>query len=162
MNFFFQSLAFCLLASGIFAASSTKQSILQFRAVVENSTADSEQITFSNCDEKKLEKLEVQKIVLLDGTAIKSAQAKTDNGNWVVWITFTDDGAKQLAEVTRQHINERLAVFIDGKLNSYPKIMTEISGGKIEIAGSLFTPCNDFTEKEAEDLAQKINDAVAK
>jgi preprotein translocase subunit SecD len=158
----FQLLTFCLLAFGVSAAGSTKQSILQFRSVVENPTADSEQITFSNCDEKKLEKLEVQKMVLLDDTAIKSAQAKIDNGNWVIWITFTDNGTKRLAEVTRQHINKRLAVFIDGKLNSFPKIMTEISGGQIEITGSLFTPCNNFTERDAEELAQKINDAVEK
>jgi hypothetical protein len=67
-------------------------------------------------------------------------------------INFTDDGTKRLAEVTGKHVGERLAIVIDGKLYSAPRINTPITGGKAEITGN-------FTKEEARDLATKINGA---
>jgi preprotein translocase subunit SecD len=170
MKLIFQLVTFCLLAFGISAADSTKQSVLQFRLVVENPTANSEQVILS---QKNLEeKLQVQKDCLLDASTIKSARVivttnfqswQNESGKWEtstnigprINIDFTDAGGKKLEEVTSQHIGERLAIFIDGKIWSAPRIQSPISGGKAQIAGN-------FTGKEAEDLAQKINDAVVK
>jgi len=93
---------------------------------------------------------------LLDQTATKSARViKGRQGEPLIDITMTDEGRKQLARVTREHLNQQLAIVIDGRLWSAPSIQAEISGGKAEITGN-------FTTAEAEALAAKINEAVGK
>ncbi|MFA5393803.1 MAG: hypothetical protein WC081_04080 [Candidatus Ratteibacteria bacterium] len=56
-------------------------------------------------------------------------------------ILFTDEGAKKLAEVTGKHINERMAIFVNGKLNSAPIIKEKIPGSHLQLSGH-------FTEAE--------------
>jgi len=56
-------------------------------------------------------------------------------------ILFTDEGAKKLAEATQNHLNERMAIFVDGKFLSIPLIRGKIPGGMLQIAGR-------FTEGE--------------
>jgi SecD/SecF fusion protein len=55
------------------------------------------------------------------------------------------DGARTWAGITRENINRCIAVIYDGYVRSYPRVMSEISGGNTEITG-------DFTIKEANDL----------
>jgi preprotein translocase subunit SecD len=88
---------------------------------------------------------------------LKSASVITNQpaGKPRLQITFTDAGAKQLAEVTHQNIGKRLAIIIDGRLYSAPTIKSEIRGGQAEITGN-------FSETEAQDLAAKINQSVTK
>jgi hypothetical protein len=64
-------------------------------------------------------------------------------------ITFTDEGRRRFAEVTRQNIGRRLAIIIDGRAYSAPKMMAEIPGGRVEISGN-------FTQEQATDLARKM------
>ena len=99
------------------------------------------------------EKLHVQKKPLLDRSALKSAavQRNAVTGAPEIAITFTERGAKRFAEVTRDHIGQRLAIVINGEVYSAPKIMAEIAGGKGVISGS-------FTEQEATELAAKLNE----
>jgi hypothetical protein len=105
---------------------------------------------------KKPEKLYVRKTVLLDQTAVKSAKAVRDNlGKPQINVRFTDAGRKRLAEVTRQSIHQRLAMVLDGRLYAAPVIQSEITGGEAVISGN-------FSDQEADTLAQKINDALAK
>ncbi len=56
------------------------------------------------------------------------------------------EGARTWAKITRENINRCIAVVYDGFVRSYPRVMSEISGGSTEIAG-------DFTIEEASDLA---------
>ena len=102
------------------------------------------------------ETLYVRKTVLLDQTAVKSAKIVRDNmGKPQINIRFTDAGRKRFAEVTRESIHKRLAIVIEGRPYSAPVIQSEITGGEAVISGS-------FSDQEAEALAKKLNDAVAK
>lgn len=101
------------------------------------------------------EMVNVQKAVLFDQTALKSAKVRTDKGYPLIVITFTDDGRKRFAEVTRQNIGKRLAIIIQGQLYCAPRIRAEIPGGKAEISGK-------FSEQEAKNLAAKITEAMKK
>jgi hypothetical protein len=83
----------------------------------------------------------------LDGSAIISANSVTRSGNFGVKIGLTMDsaGAKNWAKITRENINRCIAVIYEGRVISYPRVMSEISGGKTEITG-------DFTPEEANDF----------
>ena len=148
----------CFLAVSSFAADSAKQSILQFRLVVEKPTADSEKAllyeTMSN-GKKAVVEFQVLKTLLLDGSSVKAAVVSTESGRVDILITLTDEGKTLFAKITREHIDQRLAIFIDGKLYEVPVIKMEIPSGTMQITGS-------FSKQEAEELAKKINDAVAK
>jgi preprotein translocase subunit SecD len=152
-------IAVCLIASAAIAADSSTSPAFQVRLVLDAPSADSEpmkQITISTDNIVHTIVLNVQKTVLLDQTALKSANAGKDGlGQPVIDIELTDAGATQFAEVTRQNIHKRLAIIINGKLYEAPVIQTEIPGGKIQISGR-------FNEKEAKDLAGKISDALGK
>ena len=159
-----QLLAIGLLPLAVVAHAAPAPSVLQFRLVVDNPTADSEQMTIAqpNNPARQPDVLNVQKEVLLDQTAVKSAtfgaqiSGVPDNfpGPMRISIKFTDAGAKRLAEVTRQSIGKRLAIVIDGKLVSAPLIITAITGGAAEITGN-------FTKEEARTLATEMNGSPA-
>ena len=66
-----------------------------------------------------------------------------------VGILLTEDGALKLARLTKSHIGEYVAVILDGRVDSVPKIMDEITGGRAIIDGN-------FTEEEAGSIAKGI------
>ena len=146
-------LAACFLSLAATDKTAFTPAALQFRLVVDNPTADSEPMTLVETPQHSMppEVLNVQKDVLLDQTDVKSAAAARDRlGNPMIGIQFTSDGAKRFAAVTRENVGKRVAIVIGGKLYSAPRIMSEITGGKAEIAGA-------FTEQEARDLAARIS-----
>ena len=59
-------------------------------------------------------------------------------------------GARRFAEATRDHVGQRLAFVIDGKVYAAPKVMAEITGDKAVISGS-------FSDQEATDIAAKLS-----
>ena len=99
--------------------------------------------------------LNVRKTPLLDQTALSSAAVTTDQitGASRIDIELTQTGREQFAQLTKENINKQLAIVMNGKLYAAPWIMSEIPGGKLQISGS-------FTEKEASELASKINEAI--
>jgi len=101
------------------------------------------------------ETLYLQKAPLLDYTAIRSATVtrSESSGAPEISIEFSDVGKELFADITRENLNKRLAIVLNGHLYSAPVIRSEIPGGKALITGS-------FTEAEASELAAKINDAV--
>lgn len=68
----------------------------------------------------------------------------------IVSITFNDEGGRLFEEITRTHVGEQLAIFLDGSLVSAPRINEAIAGGKAVISGN-------FTAIEARDLVQNLN-----
>jgi len=146
-------LSICLLTTVALGNNAPAPLVIQFRLVVDIRTAQTEEMILAQPGRppNRPEVINVQKNALLDQSDLKSATVATDNiGNPVIYINFTDDGTKRLAEVTRQNIGKRLAIVINGKLESAPRINSEISGGSAEITGQ-------FTKEEAVDLATKIN-----
>ncbi|MDR3458664.1 MAG: M56 family metallopeptidase [Verrucomicrobiae bacterium] len=134
--------------------------VLQMRLVVDAPSTDTEPMTVvqggSAAGSRPAETLNIQKTVLLDQTDLKSAKVTKDNlGSPMIEFTLTDAGRMQFARITREHLHQRLAMIIDGKLWSAPNIASEITGGSGQITGS-------FSAEQAETLAAELNDAAAK
>ncbi|HNQ35680.1 MAG TPA: protein translocase subunit SecD [bacterium] len=64
----------------------------------------------------------------------------------VVDLEFNSEGARKFAEVTAANVNKRLAIVLDGIVQSAPVIREAIPSGKAQISGR-------FTTQEANDLA---------
>jgi len=87
----------------------------------------------------------------LNGTYIENAtasldQSGTSTGAWKVNMEFNRIGAKKFAEATGRNVNKRLAIILDGKVNSAPNINGRIAGGSAVITGG-------FDAVESRDLA---------
>ena len=137
-----------------------KAPVFQMRLVVDAPADDAEKMIMLSTNQAsgqvRQDEVYVQKPALLDQTALQSAKLiNNSRGEPQIEITFTGAGRKQFAKVTREHLHQRLAIVIDGKLLSAPTIQTEINTGTGEIAGS-------FSEAEAKALTAKINEAVGR
>ena len=99
--------------------------------------------------------LHVQRAPLLDHTAIRSATVTKNaaSGAPQIDVEFSQEGGELFAAVTRENVNKRLAIVLNGQLYSAPVIRSEISEGRAQITGH-------FTEAEAKELAARINDAI--
>ena len=126
----------------------------QLQLVLDQPGEDTEQVT-NNASGADGETLHVQKTPLLDYTAVSSATVtrNASSGAPVINVEFSEEGQELFAAITRENLNKRLAIVLDGQVYSAPVIRTEISGGQAQITGS-------FTEEQATALAAKINAAV--
>ncbi len=70
-----------------------------------------------------------------------------------VEVEFTDAGRDRLAALTRQNIEKRVVIFVDGTLIVAPIVKAEIAGGKFWLSGRM-------SEQEATELANEINGAL--
>lgn len=68
----------------------------------------------------------------------------------IVVLTFNEEGAKLFEELTRAHVGEVLAIFLDDTPISTPVIREAIPGGQATITGQ-------FTPEEARDLVRNLN-----
>jgi preprotein translocase subunit SecD len=95
---------------------------------------------------------------ILSGSEVASAKATYDTANgagWTVLLDFTSAGAKKFADATGQLAQNQtpqneFAIVVDGAVVSAPSVAQELTGGTAQISGS-------FTEKEARNLAAKLN-----
>ena len=126
----------------------------QVQLVLDQPGDDTELMT-NNASGAGGETLHVGKTPLLDYTAISSATVARNplSGAPEISVEFSQEGRELFAAITKENINKRLAIVLDGHLYSAPMIRSEISGGKAQITGS-------FTEEEANELAAKINEMV--
>lgn len=87
----------------------------------------------------------------LTGSAIISAGVTTgsDNKDVKISLVMDPDGAKTWAKLTRENISRCIAIVYNGYVLSYPRVQSEISGGKTEITG-------DFTIEEADDFVNSL------
>jgi preprotein translocase subunit SecD len=85
--------------------------------------------------------------VEVSGESLKDSQADFDQNNMpVVTTVFDATGARRFAKLTTEHVNERFAIVLDGKVLSAPTIREPIPGGRGQISGG-------FTLQGAKDLA---------
>ena len=83
----------------------------------------------------------------LTGQYITSAFVIRGNlGEPMISFTLNSEGAAIFADITREHVDERLAIVLDGELYSAPNINEPILGGSGQISGS-------FDTAEAQELA---------
>ncbi|MGO9200911.1 MAG: protein translocase subunit SecD [Limisphaerales bacterium] len=100
------------------------------------------------------ENLLVKKRPELDGSSISRAMAQRDNmGRPDIEFTLNAKGAEKFAEVTREHVNQRLAIVLDGDVRSAPRIEEPIETGSGRITGQ-------FTYDEALDLANVLENPL--
>ena len=85
---------------------------------------------------------------VLTGTDLKDAQAATNqqNGQNVVNLEFTDEGAKKFADLTTKNVGRTIAILLDGEVLTAPNVREPILVGKAEISGQK-------TLEEAQNLA---------
>ena len=90
-----------------------------------------------------------QRVASVTGRDLKSAYPARDaNGRPAVSFSLTADGSQRFARVTEQNIGKRLAIVLDGKVQSAPAIHMRVSdSGIIEGGASGFAP------QEAQDLS---------
>jgi preprotein translocase subunit SecD len=88
----------------------------------------------------------VRRTPAITGRDLRTARAQIDqNGAPAVGFSLTSDGAVKFGRVTGENVNRQLAIILDGRVESAPRIDERISG-EGQIHGS-------FTQQEAADLA---------
>lgn len=96
----------------------------------------------------------------LTGKDLISSDVTYDNGNQnvgqskpVVSITFNDAGKQKFAKLTKDNLNKQIAIVLDNRIVSAPKVQSEITDGKAIITGS-----TDI--KEAKKLSDRLNEGM--
>lgn len=72
------------------------------------------------------------------GDSIVSARAEPDpaRASWRVTLAFDSAGATEFERITARNIGKRMAIVLDGQLQSAPTIQSRIAGGNAEITGN--------------------------
>lgn len=84
------------------------------------------------------EPLLIEERAALKGEAIADARVDYQTqgfGEPIISLTFNSEGAKKFASLTRQHVEERLAIVLDGEVLSAPRINEPILTGQGVITG---------------------------
>jgi SecD/SecF fusion protein len=84
----------------------------------------------------------------MDGKYVTDARVGTDpyTGEFNVSMNMNAEGAKRWANLTRENVNQSIAIVMDGLVYSAPNVSEEIKGGSSSISGQ-------FSQTDADDLA---------
>ena len=108
----------------------------------------------NNYDGKTIEtKLLVKRKPELSGEHVVKAYAYYDQQGYGVSLNLDSTGAKLFDEIAAQHVNEQLAIMLDGEILSAPVLRTNYYGGHASISGN-------FSDKEARDLASALENPL--
>ncbi|MFH1578278.1 MAG: protein translocase subunit SecD [Candidatus Omnitrophota bacterium] len=102
------------------------------------------------------EPLLLEKQAVLTGKALENAYVRFDSnqfGQPIVALEFNPEGARTFAEVTADNVGRRLAIVLDGKTQSAPRIREAIPSGEAIISGR-------FTAEKASGLARILNNPL--
>ena len=99
-----------------------------------------------------VEKLLVAKKASITGDHVTEAHAYFDRG-YGISFKLDSAGGDQFFNVTQAHTNERLAIVLDGEVQSAPNINGAIPSGSAQITGH-------FTEQEARNLASVLENPL--
>ncbi len=114
------------------------------RGVGANDKPDQQIVACSKDGAEKF-RLDVAKVI---GTDVRGATAALDSqgtGQWQVNVQFTGEGQNKFTELTKETTGKRVAIVLDGVVQSAPTIQTRIDADA-QITG-------DFTQREAQDLS---------
>ncbi len=92
----------------------------------------------------------------LTGRDLKKASVSNNsqNGEWVVSLEFTLEGAKKFGDLTRQLVGQQMAIYFNGELQSAPRINEEIPNGHAQITGG---GKGGFEYKQAKEMVDFLN-----
>jgi SecD/SecF fusion protein len=88
----------------------------------------------------------------LSGKYVKAAYPFYEH-NWGVILEFDTEGAKLFDNLAAQNFQQRLAIILDGEIQSAPTLQAKQYFGRASITGS-------FTEKEARNLASVLENPL--
>ncbi|MCG8334904.1 MAG: protein translocase subunit SecD [Proteobacteria bacterium] len=89
----------------------------------------------------------LEKKVLLQGDRIRDSRVSfSQTGQASVSLSLDDKGKRIFADITRNNVGRLLAIVLDSKVQSAPRINEEIAGGEAVITGN-------FSPEEAAELA---------
>lgn len=75
--------------------------------------------------------------VVLTGKDLKDAKAQIDpNGQKLVAIEFTSEGAKKFADLTSKNVGKHIAILLDKQILTNPVVQEAIPNGKAVISGN--------------------------
>ena len=95
------------------------------------------------------EPLLLEKQAVLTGDSLTNASVQFSSSQFnepIVALKFNPEGAKKFAEITAANVGMRLAIVLDGKVQSAPRIREAIPSGEAVISGR-------FSAEQAQDLA---------
>lgn len=78
-----------------------------------------------------------------------SVRKDGSENNFGLYISFSEQGAEKWATMTRDNVGRNIAILLDGKVYSAPRLMEEIKNGECMISGS-------FTENELNELKASL------
>jgi SecD/SecF fusion protein len=99
------------------------------------------------------EKLLVKRRPELTGQDVAGARPVFEQRGYEVSLRLTHAGAEAFRRVTRDNINNRLAIVLDNEVVSAPNIQSEIPNGEAVITGN-------FTAEEAKNLASVMENPL--
>ena len=104
---------------------------------------------------ENVERLLVKKEADLTGDHVTRAFAFFDQQGWGVSLNLDGEGARSFLELTSQLAPHqgRLAILLDGKIQSAPSVRNPIPGGQAQITGR-------FHEKEVRELASVLENPL--
>jgi len=131
-----------------------RTAVLEFKLVSVDAEKMSEALTGDVPEGYILKELDDEPILIEDNTLLRgdtlvNADVRFDQsgfGQPIVGIEFNSEGAKKFAEITSDNVGRRLAIILDGKVYSAPRINEVIPSGEGVISGR-------FGVEEAKDLA---------
>ncbi len=88
-------------------------------------------------------------LISKDILEIKKVYSKYNDNRPEISIVLTKEGARKFYLLTKENIGKPIAIVIDKKIVSIPRVQTEIIGGKVSISG-------DFSEKEIDKMIEKL------
>jgi len=118
----------------------------KIKAAIEGNVPDGYELKYALDDN---EPLLLEKKAAMTGDAITNASVRFDQSQFnepVVTLQFNPEGAKKFGELTGANVGKRLAIVLDGKVQSAPRIREAIPSGEAVITGR-------FTPEQAQDLA---------
>jgi SecD/SecF fusion protein len=89
----------------------------------------------------------------LTGDRVTAANPFYDVQGYGVAMKLDGEGAKMFGDLTTQHVGERLAIMLDGDVQSAPSIRQPIYGGEAVITGR-------FSDEEARNLASVLENPL--
>ena len=89
--------------------------------------------------------------ILTDADFVSASITKDDQGKRAVALTLSDDAANRFFNYTRAHINEPIAILVDGKLISAPTVLSALNQHAIITGGG-----EGLTEPEAQRIISAV------
>ena len=131
-----------------------RTAMLEFKLVSNDTKSISDALAGNVAEGTELKELEGEKLLLqknaeLTGEYLETADVRFDQSSFgqpIVAMKLKGEGIKKFADLTKNNVGRRLAIVLDGRVYSAPRINEPIPNGDAVITGR-------FTPDEAKDLA---------